>query len=65
MEALAIGLPIYCTENLEKYCPYVKGKHDLAAALAAAVREEKQPMSLNEYNSAVSNAFDSLVSCKD
>lgn len=51
-EAKVIGLPIYCTKNLEAYSQDIRGYDDeaLVDALASAQRLEKQPNDLEEYN---------------
>jgi glycosyltransferase involved in cell wall biosynthesis len=53
MEARVVGLPIYCTKNLEKYCPGIRGSEDLVAALASARKQEKHPDDLGDYNKAI------------
>ena len=53
MEARAVGLPLYCSRNLEKYTEGLAGYDDLTAALTAAQREEKHPDSLSDYNRTI------------
>lgn len=65
MEAMVIGLPIYCTKNLEKYCAYVTGSDDLVSDLVSAQKQPKQPQSLSEYNKGIHDAFDALVARAD
>lgn len=50
MEAMAVGLPLYCTKNLEAYTEGLRGYEDIAAALARAKKEPKHPDDLKEYN---------------
>ncbi|MBO5543368.1 MAG: glycosyltransferase [Oscillospiraceae bacterium] len=54
-EARVIGLPIYCTKNLEAYSRDIRGYDDdgLVEALASARRQEKHPNDLEEYNRAI------------
>lgn len=56
MEAMAVGLPLYCAKNLEKYLPTLNGIEDIAAALKAAVKEEKKPDDLIAYNTEILNS---------
>ena len=58
MEAMAIGLPLYCTKNLEQYCDGFSGKEDMVAAIVCAKKEDKTPSDLIEYNQRV---LDSVI----
>ena len=51
-EARVIGLPLYCTANLEPYSEGLKGYEEeaLVEALKNAVKQDKQPDLLTEYN---------------
>ena len=51
-EARVIGLPIYCSKNLEAYSEGLHGleEEDLKAAILAARKGRKQPDDLVEYN---------------
>ena len=60
MEAKAIGLPLYCSKNLEKYIEGLKGFEDVAEALVNAKKEEKHPDNLKEYNSEILSRFEAL-----
>ncbi len=53
MEAMAVGLPLYCSKNLEQYTEGLQGIEDLPAALAAAKKTERQPDDLAEYNAEI------------
>lgn len=53
MEAMAVGLPLYCTKNLESYTEGLKGRENIAQALIEAVKEEKSPDDLLEYNKRI------------
>ena len=53
MEAKALGLPLYCTKNLEIYSEGLKGYEDIVQALAAAKKTEKQRDDLREYNAEI------------
>lgn len=50
MEAMAVGLPLYCSKNLERYLPTLNGIENVAEALKSAKKEEKHPDDLIEYN---------------
>ena len=50
MEAMAVGLPLYCTKNLEAYTEGLRGCEDIADALINAKKEPKHPDGLEEYN---------------
>jgi len=60
MEAMAVGLPPYCSKNLEAYTEGLKGYDDLAGALVNAEKEEKRPDDLVEYNNAILNSIYAL-----
>ena len=51
-EAKVIGLPTYCSKNLEAYSEGLHGleEAELKAAILSAVREPKQPDDLTAYN---------------
>ena len=51
-EAKVIGLPIYCSKNLEAYSEGLHGleKEELKAAILAARKTPKHPDDLEEYN---------------
>lgn len=53
MEAMAVGLPTYCTKNLEKYAPGLNGYEDIVAAMKTITKSEKEPDDLIEYNSEI------------
>ena len=50
MEAMAVGLPLYCSKNLEKYTEGLRGYEDLTSALVSAQKQEKHPDDLAAYN---------------
>ena len=51
-EARAVGLPLYCSKNLEQYSEGLHGyeEEELVEAILQAEKQEKQPDSLAEYN---------------
>ena len=51
-EARAIGLPLYCTRNLEQYSDDLRGyeNDDLVRAITAARKQPKKPDDLEAYN---------------
>ncbi len=53
MEAMAVGLPLYCSKNLEKYTEGLAGRENLLQALTEAKREEKRPDNLEKYNRTI------------
>ena len=53
MEAKALGLPQYCTKNLEIYSEGLVGYEDIVDAIVKAEREEKQLDDLAEYNAEI------------
>ncbi|MBQ9545512.1 MAG: glycosyltransferase [Clostridia bacterium] len=62
LEAKVLGLPLIITSNLEKYTSCgVRGTDDLAGALKAAVKKNRSPDLLEEYDRRVLGAFDSLA----
>ncbi|MCR5090731.1 MAG: glycosyltransferase [Oscillospiraceae bacterium] len=58
MDAMVVGLPLYCTKNLEQYSEGLKGYDDIAAAIAGAQKTEHHPDDLRAYNQKI---IDSLV----
>ncbi|MBQ6272700.1 MAG: glycosyltransferase [Oscillospiraceae bacterium] len=61
MEAMAVGLPLYCSKNLEKYTEGLRGIEDLPAALAAARKTEKHPDDLAAYNGEILARIEKLA----
>ena len=61
MEAMAVGLPLYCAKNLEKYTEGLQGIEDLAPAMAAAQKTEKHPDDLAAYNGEILNRIAKLA----
>ena len=61
MEAMAIGLPLYCSKNLEQYTEGLTGREDLVRALVEAKREEKRPDDLAAYNQAILRVLEGLA----
>lgn len=53
MEAMAVGLPLYCAKNLEKYTDGLEGREDIAKAIVEAKKVEKKPDDLMEYNKRI------------
>ncbi len=61
MEAKAVGLPLYCTKNLEQYTEGLVGYEDIVSAICSAQRCEKHRDSLEEYNSQILNSIKALA----
>lgn len=61
MEAMVIGLPVYCTKNLEKYIDGLHGYEDIETAILTAEKTEKQPDTLVEYNREIQNNIVNLI----
>lgn len=61
MEAMAVGLPLYCSSNLEKYTEGLHGYDDLAPVIAAAVKTEKKPDDLTAYNKKIIESIAALA----
>lgn len=61
MEAMAVGLPLYCTKNLEKYCEGLEGYEDLVSALVSAKKQEKRPDDLAAYNRSIQAGIQRLA----
>jgi len=53
MEAMAVGLPLYCSKNLEKYTDGLEGRENIAQALTEAQKKEKKPDDLIDYNKRI------------
>ena len=60
-EAEVLGLPLYCTKNLEAYSDGLKGKDDLLSAIIGAQKEDKHPDLLEEYNGNILNKIKKLA----
>ena len=61
LEAMVVGLPIYCTSNLEKYIDGLKGYDNIVDALVGAMKKEKNPQNLAEYNGKIIAAVEDLA----
>ncbi len=61
MEAMAVGLPTYCTKNLEKYAKGIEGYEDIVSAIVSAEKVEKKPDPLTEYNTTILNSVYALA----
>ena len=61
MEARALGLPLYCTKNLEIYSKGLVGREDIVSALAGAEKEEKHRDDLHEYNMEIIGRIKALA----
>ncbi len=61
MEAKALGLPLYCTRNLEIYSEGLQGREDIIGDIASAVREEKHRDDLSDYNAEIISRIKALV----
>ena len=62
MEAMAVGLPLYCSKNLEQYTEGLVGREDLVQALIEAQLEEKRPDDLAAYNNAILKSLEEIAS---
>ena len=61
-EAKAVGLDIFVTENLEKYNPGIVPCKDIVEAMANALRREKMPDDLADYNRAIGESLKEVLS---
>ena len=61
MEAMAVGLPLYCAKNLEKYTEGLQGCEDLVGAIAAAQKEDRHPDDLAAYNTRILQELEALA----
>lgn len=61
MEAMAVGLPLFCTKNLESYTEGLKGKEDIVDALIHAEKQKKHPDNLIEYNQKILDSIYDLA----
>ena len=61
MEAKAVGLPLYCSKNLEKYTEGLQGIEDLTSALTAARKTERHPDDLAAYNGEILARIEKLA----
>ena len=61
MEAMAVGLPLYCSKNLEKYTEGLEGCVDLPEAICTAQKTEKHPDDLASYNGKILDRLASLA----
>lgn len=61
MEAMAVGLPLYCTKNLEKYTQGLVGYENLEEALVQAKKVEKHPDDLAGYNEEITENIADLI----
>ena len=61
MEAKAIGLPLYCSKNLEQYTEGLHGIENMSEALLHAKKEKKRPDDLAEYNARILARFRALA----
>lgn len=53
MEAMVVGLPLYCSKNLESYTEGLVGRDDMVKALVEARKAEKHPNKLEAYNKRI------------
>ena len=60
-EAEVIGLPLYCTKNLEAYSAGLKGQDDLVSAIVSAEKETKKPDMLEHYNKTILESIKKLA----
>ena len=64
MEAKALGLPQYCTKNLEKYSEGLVGYEDIVSAIVSARRVPKIRDDLHEYNAEIIRRIKQLAEPK-
>ncbi len=57
MDAMVVGLPLYCSKNLEPYIDGLVGYEDMAAAISSAQKEAKHPDDLKEYNRKIIDSY--------
>ena len=60
-EAEVIGLPLYCSKNLEAYSEGLIGKDNLVEALVNAKKEPKKPDMLCDYNKIILDSIKKLA----
>ena len=62
-EARAIGLPLYCTKNLEQYSEDLVGyeKEELLHAIVSAKKQPKRPDDLTDYNREILEKIYALI----
>ena len=62
-EARAIGLPLYCTKNLEQYSEDLTGfeREELLHAIVAAKKQPKHPDDLTDYNREILEKIYALI----
>ena len=65
MEARAVGLPLYCTKNLEIYSKGLEGREDIVDAIVHAQKEPKHRDDLHEYNTEIINCIKALAEHTD
>lgn len=61
MEAKALGLPLYCTKNLEKYSRGLEGREDILDAVVHARKEPRQRDDLHQYNAEIIRSIKALA----
>lgn len=61
MEAMAVGLPLYCSSNLEQYTEGLRGYDDLVPALLKVGKTEKHPDELTAYNRKIIDSVTALA----
>ena len=61
MEAKAVGLPLYCTRNLEKYTEGLTGYDRMPDAIVCAQKTEKRPDDLHAYNAKIMDRLAALA----
>ena len=64
MEARSLGLPLYCTKNLEKYNEGLAGYEDIVSAIVSARRVPKIRDDLHEYNAEIIRRIKQLAEPK-
>ncbi len=61
MEAKALGLPLYCTKNLERYSRGLVGREDMLDAVVHAQKEPKRRDDLRQYNAEIIDSIKALA----
>ena len=64
MEARSLGLPLYCTKNLEKYNEGLEGYEDIVSAIVSARRVPKTRDDLHAYNGEIIRRVQQLAEPK-
>lgn len=61
LEALAVGLDVFVTKNLEKYLPEIGTTGDIVDSVLNASKKEKKINKLDEYNEKITIKINNLI----